>query len=85
MPRAFEAKIDPASVPANTTDEQNFTVKGLQTTDFVTVSKPTHEPGLGIVNARVVTTDTLGITFANLTASPINPAPATYNIIALRK
>lgn len=85
IPRSFDSTLDPASVAANTTAEQTFTVSGLQTSDFVVVSKPTHEAGLGIVNARVSASNTLAITFSNSTGSAIDPASATYSIISFRK
>lgn len=85
IPRSFDTTINPASVAANTTAEQTFTVNGLLTTDFVIVSKPTHEAGLGIVNARVSAKNTLAITYMNNTGSAIDPASATYSLIAFRK
>lgn len=41
--------IDPASVAANTTAEQTFTVPGLKTGCAVFVNKPTATAGLGNV------------------------------------
>lgn len=78
------ATIDPASVAANTSAEQTFTVAGLDTGDFVRVSKPTATAGLGIVNARVSAANTLAITFMNSTAAPIDAASETYKILVVR-
>ena len=51
----FFTTQSPASVAANTTAEQTFTVTGLATTDFVfAVNKPTAQAGLGIVNWRII-------------------------------
>lgn len=72
--------LDVASVAANTTAEQTFTVTGLETTDIVFVNKPSASAGLGIVNARVSAANTLAITFVNATAAPIDPAAETYKI-----
>lgn len=80
----LQQSIDVASVSANTTAEQDFTVPGLKTGDFVKVSKPSHSAGLGIVNARVKAADTLSVTFMNCTGSPIDPAAETYSIYVLR-
>jgi hypothetical protein len=77
--------IDVASVAANTTSEQTFTVVGLQVTDIVYVSKPTHHVGLGIVNCRVSATDTLAITFMNCTGGAINPGSETYLVASIRR
>lgn len=76
--------LDVASVAANTSAEQTFTVKGLKVGDFVRVQKPSLTAGLVIGNARVSAADTLAITFGNLTASPIDPAAETYLIHVFR-
>ena len=76
--------IDVASVAANTTAEQTFTITGLRTGDLVTVCKPALSAGLGIVNTRVSAADTLAISFVNATASPINPAAETYLVLWIR-
>lgn len=76
--------INVASVAANTTAEQTFTIPGLRTGDFVEVSKPSLSAGLGIANARVSATDTIAISYVNATASPIDPAAETYLILWVR-
>lgn len=76
--------IDVASVAANTTAEQDFTVPGLKIGDFVAVSKPGLSAGLGVVNARVKAANTLSISFVNATASPIDPDAETYLIFWFR-
>lgn len=76
--------IDVASVAANTTAEQTFTVPGLAVGDFVIVNKPSASAGLGICNARVSAANTLAITFNNNTASPIDPAAESYKIMYIR-
>ena len=80
----YTPTIDPASVNANTTAEQTFTVTGLTTADKVIVNKPTNTAGLGIVNARASAADTLAITFGNFTAAPIDAASEVYSVIAIR-
>lgn len=80
----FIVTIDPASVAANTTAEQTFTVKPLSVNDLVMVNKPTHDTGLGIVGVRVSAKDTLAITFANVTGSAIDPPSEIYKILAVR-
>ena len=76
----LSAALDVASVGANTTAEQTFTIAGLETTDVVFVNKPALSAGLGVVNARVSAADQIAITFVNATASPIDPASQTYLI-----
>ena len=80
----YSQSLDVASVAANTTAEQTFTVTGLTTADKVFVNKPSLNAGLGIVNARVSAADTLALTFVNATAAAIDPAAETYAIVALR-
>jgi hypothetical protein len=83
--RVYSATISPASVAANTTAEQTFTVTGLTTADKVFVSKPTAQAGLGIVGMRVAGANSLAITFGNFTASPIVPtASEAYAVVAIR-
>jgi hypothetical protein len=74
----FNLTLSPVSVAANTVAEQTFpaTGIGLLTSDCVSVSKPTTQAGLGIVNTRVSANDTLAIAFINATASPIVPTAA---------
>lgn len=77
--------LSPASVAANTTAEQTFTVAGLKVGDVVFVNKPTSQAGLGIAGVRVSATDTLAINFVNATASPIVPtASEKYQVGGLR-
>ena len=83
--RQFSAALSGfTSVGANTTSEQTKTVSGLNTKDIVTVNKPSHQAGLGIVNARVSANNTLAITFQNTTGAGITPSSETYKINAVR-
>ncbi len=77
--------LSPASVGANTTAEQIFAVTGVLATDVVmAINKPTAQAGLGIVGMRVSSAGNVGITFANVTASPIVPtASESYLIVTL--
>lgn len=78
---SISAVLSPAAVAANTTVEQQFNVTGLPAGYLVQVSKPTVQAGLDIVGCRVVSSGVLGITFCNVTASPITPtASQTYTI-----
>lgn len=78
------SSINVASVAANTTAEQTFTITGLKTGDYVAASKPALSAGLGVCNARVSAADTLALTFNNNTAAPIDPAAETYTILWFR-
>ena len=75
--------LTPASVAANTTAEQTFTVTGLPFTiqpSTAWVNKQSHQYGLGIGGVRVTAANTLGITFVNVTAAAITPNSEQYVI-----
>ncbi len=78
LTKTYTATINPVSVPANSTSEQEFTVTGVNTNDILTVNKPTHTAGLIIGNVRASASDTVAITFGNITGSAIDPIEETY-------
>ena len=74
--------LDPASVAANTTAPQNFTVTGLKAKKPVFIwfeSTPTNT-GVQIVNAACYTKDTLTVTFVNTTGGAIDLAAQNFII-----
>lgn len=80
--KRYQPTIDPASVAANTSAEQTFTVTGLAVGEVVlAVNKPTADAGLGIVGMRVSAADTLALTFMNSTAAAIDAGSETYEVI----
>jgi hypothetical protein len=85
MEALLNITLSPASVAANTTAEQAFTVTGLQLGDFVEVNKPSVQAGLGIVNTRVSAANTLSITFSNSTASPIIPTAGEVHFLCVTR
>lgn len=76
------AVLSPASVAANTTAEQCFTVTGVRVGDLLQVNKPTAQAGLDIGNVRVGGNNSACITFLNDTASPITPTASESYIFA---
>jgi len=79
----YAPSINPASVAADTSVEQTFSVPGLKVaTDIVlAINKPTVTAGLSIGGFRVSADDTLAITFVNSTAAPIDAAAETYAVV----
>lgn len=75
--------LTPASVGANTTAEQTFTVTGLQVGDFVAVSADVQN-GVGIVGARVSAAHTLAIRFSNNTGGALTPTAGVYTVLVVR-
>ena len=76
--------LDVASVAADTSAEQTFTVPGLDTSMMVMVNKPDLDAGIGIGNARVSAADTLALTFINATAGAVDPASEVYKLFWLK-
>ena len=84
QPNYYSVAIDVASVIANTTVEQTFTVPGVKAGDFIiSLVKPSLSAGLGIVGYRCSADDTIAITYINATGSAIDPASETYIILTL--
>jgi len=82
----FDVTINPASVAANTTAEQTFTVNGLGANDIpLVVLKPSATAGVGIVGWRNAGANTIGITFVNATAGAIDPPSESYKIVIIRQ
>lgn len=79
----LSVSLTPASVGANTTAEQTFTVQGLLPTDFVGVSANVQN-GVGIVGARVSANNTLAIRFSNNTAGGLTPTAGVYRVLVVR-
>lgn len=83
VPR-LTAVLSPAAVAVNTTVEQQFAVTGLPAGYLVQVMKPTAQAGLDILGSRIVSSNILGITFANFTGTAITPTAAeSYTIFGL--
>lgn len=82
--KVFSQSLDVASVAANTTAEQTFTITGLVADDIVlTVIKPALTAGLGICGYRVSAANTLAITFNNNTGGALDPAAQTYTVVVI--
>lgn len=81
----LQITLSPAQVNANTTAEQTFTLQGLVVGDIVSVTKPTTQAGLGIVNSRVSAANTLAIAFSNNTGAGITPTAGETYIVELNR
>lgn len=79
---AFTVTFNPASIASATSAEQDVTVTGVQANDIViAVNKPTATAGVGIVNARVKSANTVSLTFMNATAGALDPASESYTFV----
>lgn len=82
---AVALPLSPAAVAANTVAAQTFTVSGVLPTDFVQISKPSTQAGLGIANVRASAKDQIEIAFINATAASITPtATEVYQLLVFR-
>ena len=77
----IEATLDVASVAANVSVEQTFTVPGVKAGDFIYMNPPALSVALGVGACRVVADNTVGIWFTNTTAGALDPSAATFKFI----
>jgi hypothetical protein len=79
----YTTSQSPASVLANTTGERAMTVTGVAATDMViAVNKPTSQAGLAVGTARVSATNTVQVSFGNVTAATITPTTTeSYTVV----
>ena len=80
----YDVALDPGSIGAGATAEVTASVAGLKPRSLVVVAKPSHTPGVGVVNARVSAADTLALTFMNASAAPVDPPSEVYRVLAIR-
>lgn len=81
----FTFTYDPASIAAATVAEQTVTIPGLRVGDqVVSVTKPTLTAGVGIVNARVSSANTMAVQWVNATAAAVDPASEVYTAMVWR-
>ena len=65
--------LSPASVAANTSVEQTFTVAGVEMGMVMACTKPTLQAGLLVTGCRPVAENQVAVSFMNVTGSPITP------------
>jgi len=76
---AVAVSVDVTSRDANTSTEFDVTVPGVLAGDIViTVNKPSLSAGIGVVNARVKSANTVAVQFVNATGAGVDPAAETY-------
>lgn len=84
--KVFTAADTPASVAANTSQEESMTVTGVLATDkLLAVIAPGANPA-GVVKggARISANDTVLVEFINTTAGGLSPAAGTYTFVVAR-
>ncbi|HTJ94269.1 MAG TPA: hypothetical protein VL424_14335 [Pararobbsia sp.] len=82
---AVALTLSPVAVAAATSAEQTFPLPGVLPGDFVHVSKPTAQAGIGLAGVRVSAVDQIAITFINATAASVTPTAAqVYQVLVFR-
>jgi len=78
--------LTPAQVALNTTAAQTFSVRGLQTTDFVTVIgyQGTQTAGIIVAEADCLTANVLSVQFGNCATASATPASGLYAVQVTR-
>lgn len=81
---AVTATLDFPSISAAATQTLTVTCPGAITGDPVVVGLPgTVDAGI-VFDARVSAADTITVRAMNITASPVNPASATFEFVVFR-
>lgn len=79
-----EVTWDIPSVAANTSEEETFTLTGVKTTDFISVSKADLDAGIVFGSARVTANDTIAVQIINATGSAVDAASESVKVLVVR-
>lgn len=80
----LSGSLNPGSVGAATSEEQNVPVVGVRVGDFVIAEKPTLDAGLMVGSCRVSATDNIKVNLMNATAGPINAGNEVWRFLVFR-
>jgi len=77
--KLFALTLTPASVPAQSSNEQTFTVYGINVGDYLNCQYGVAQTaGILVGNVRVAAQNTAAIQFVNCTVSTATPAAGLY-------
>ena len=76
--RVISIQLFPTQIAADTAEEQLFLVPGVKPGDFVSVNKPSFQPGLEIGGSRASAPGQVGISLTNETAAPLTPTQGEF-------
>lgn len=80
--KVFSTTLTPASVAANITAEQNFTIAGLLPGDYLNCQCiGAQTAGISVANVRITAANVATIAFNNSTAGALVPAAVTYGFV----
>lgn len=77
----YTSTQSPTLVTPNETAEKAMTVAGVAATDLPLIDKPTSQAGLFVASARASATNTIQVTFGNVTAATITPTASESYVI----
>lgn len=80
----LSGSLNPGSIGAATSEEQNVPVVGVRVGDFVIAEKPTLDAGLMVGSCRVSATDNIKVNLMNATAGPINAGNEVWRFLVFR-
>jgi len=76
---------NPASLGAQTSREDQIVVSGIMPGDLIFGVKITHDAGFVMCTCRAGTSpDRIAMTFANVTAAPIDPGNQSFYFLVVR-
>lgn len=78
------ATLDFPSISAVGTQTLTITVPGASVNDLVVLGLPATVNAGVVFDARVSAADTVTVRAMNITASPVDPASATYEVVVLK-
>jgi hypothetical protein len=78
------ATLDFPSISAASTQTLTVTVPGAAVGDVVAIGLPATVNAGIVFDARVSAADTLTVRAMNITASPVDPASATYDFVVFK-
>ena len=86
----FEAVLQiyitpPATLAANATQENTYTLPGILVGDFLEINKPSHTSGLSIGNIRASAANQIAIQWVNSTTSQITNPPNEAYLVAVTR
>jgi hypothetical protein len=80
----FITTVDVPNIAAGATATVTITVNGITTEDIIYVNQP-NLSGIALVTYRVTAANTVDLFFWNPTGGAINPASATFKLVAIRR
>ena len=81
---AAAATLDFPSISAAGTQTLTITVPGAHVNDVVLLGLPATVNAGVVFDARVSAADTVTVRASNITASPVDPASALYEVVVLK-